>query len=85
MCVSHDVDYERTFEEFWNPIIMPDGDLNMDQLKRELHDYRTLIRNVSKVYDHVTGGYISKPMTNPDVVIREANRNYKLIWSEGES
>ncbi|WP_206922976.1 hypothetical protein [Alicyclobacillus suci] len=79
-------DYEQTFEEFWKPILMSGGTLNIDQLKRELHDYRVLMSNVSRVYERVTGGVISKPMTSPDAVIREANRHYKWMWSEdGES
>lgn len=57
-------DYEQVFDEFWREIVCnEDGTLNVDQVKRELHDFHTLIENVPKVYDHVSGGRISKPNT----------------------
>jgi hypothetical protein len=37
-------DYEKTFEDFWQLIVCnPDGSLNLDQVKRELHDYHTVL------------------------------------------
>ena len=67
-------DYEKTFKEFWQEILcLPDGSLNLDQVKRELHDYHTLLDNVPKVYSHVTGGLISKPNTVAEAVIAEAD------------
>lgn len=61
---------EETFEEFWRDIVTnADGTLDVDQVKRELHDYRTLLREVPRVYQRVTGGRISKPNTHADAVI----------------
>ena len=77
------VDYEQTYEDFWKAIVEnPDGNLNLDKLKRELHDFKTLVRNVSLVYDHVTGGRISKPMTDPGVVIAEADDCYRKLCDD---
>lgn len=56
-------DVEETFENFWKDIIEPDGVLDLDQVKRELHDYKMLLDEVPKVYGEITGGRISKPNT----------------------
>ncbi len=70
-------DYEKTFNEFWAEIVLnPDGSLNVDQIKRELHDYRALLENVPKVYDHITNGRISKPLTPADVVCSVADEEF---------
>lgn len=65
-------DYETTYEEFWKEIVEnPDGSLNLDQVKRELHDYERLLSEVPQVFCHVTGGLISKPNTKAECVIEE--------------
>lgn len=66
-------DYEVDYEEFWKPILETDGLIYMDQLKRELFDFHRLMKNARNVYDYVTAGRISNPMTDPDV-IKEAVR-----------
>lgn len=61
---------EKNWTDFWEPIIRPDnGAIDLGQIKRELHDYSTLLREVPRVYMHVTGGKVSKPHTDSDVVI----------------
>ncbi len=35
----------------------------------DLHDLRALVDNVTKIYDYMTGGKVSKPLTLPSVVI----------------
>lgn len=73
-------DYEKTYETFWKPILEDEkGWLNMDQLKRELHDYRCFMEEVSKVYDQITGGRISKPNTSAEAVISEADAHYAKL------
>lgn len=66
-------EYEEIFDDFWADIICPDGEWNLDQVKRELHDYRILLKDVPRVYYAITEGRISKPNTNPDAVIRIHN------------
>lgn len=56
--------YEETFEEFWRSLVCnEDGTLNEDLVKRELHDYANMMREVSEVYDYVSRSMISKPNT----------------------
>lgn len=67
-------DYENTYDEFWKEIVEnPDGTLNLDQIKRELHDYAKIMDEASKVYDDVTGSRISKPNASASAVIAAAN------------
>lgn len=56
-------DYEQTYAEFWAGILDAPGVDREDRIKRELHDYSFLMDEVPKVYDHVSGGRISKPNT----------------------
>jgi len=67
-------DYEKTYEEFWKPLVEnPDGTLNIDQIKRELHDFYFQMENTPKVFMHVTGDKVSKPNTFAEVVISLAD------------
>ena len=72
-------DYEQTYEEHWKELIEPDGKLDMDALKRELHDYWVALENVGEVYCHITGNRISKPNTLAGVVIDEADARYERL------
>jgi len=55
--------HEEVYDDFWKDIVEnPDGTLNMDQLKRELAEWKFAMGEVAKVYCHVTGGQLSKPM-----------------------
>jgi hypothetical protein len=73
-----DPEVEATYREFWASIVEhPDGTLNVDQVKRELHDYRMLLNEVPQVYMHITGGIISKPNTLASAVIPVADEHYE--------
>lgn len=69
IAVTYEPDYEKTWREFWLPIIGKDNAVDMDQVKRELHDYHVLLDAVEKVYYEVTDGIASKPNTDPQAVI----------------
>jgi hypothetical protein len=57
-------DYVQSYDDFWKEIVEhPDGTLNRDQIMRELHDYRVVMKQVSIAYDDVTSGRLSKPNT----------------------
>lgn len=74
-------DYEQIYNDFWKEIIEnKDGSINIDQLKRELHDFHTAITNVGKVYYHITGGRISKINTLAEVVISKAEEYYEELY-----
>jgi len=62
-------DYEKEYEDFWKDIVEKDGIVNMDQVKKELHDFYMMIKEVPKVYDHITNSRISKPLTHAHAVI----------------
>jgi hypothetical protein len=64
---------DAVWEGFWWPLMCPDGVLNAERVKAELYDYHVLMDNASKVYDHVTGGRISKTSTTAEAVIAEAD------------
>ena len=61
----------NNYEHFWKEIVEnPDGSINKEQLMKELHDFTTLINSLGKLYSHITGGVVSKPMTRPDAVLK---------------
>ncbi|WP_226035754.1 hypothetical protein [Aquibacillus saliphilus] len=66
--------YERVYDEFWKDIVEENGKVNLDQIKRELADYRQLLNDVPKVYEEVCG--LSKANTRPDYVINYLNDHY---------
>lgn len=67
-------DYEQTFEDYWRDLVCrPDGSLDEDKVKRELHDFRGLMERTAKVYEHVTGGRVSKLNTLASEVIAIAD------------
>jgi hypothetical protein len=71
---TDDRDYETVYAEDWRKIVEnPDGTLNLDQVKRELHDYSMLLRQVPVAYDEATGGRISKPHTLPHHIADAVN------------
>ena len=66
-------DYEKTYDEFWKEIIEKNGVVDIEQVKKELHDYHFILGEVPKVYCHVTGSRVSKPNTFASDVISEAD------------
>jgi hypothetical protein len=65
---------ERVWQDFWKGIITnPDGSIDVEQVKKELYDFRMVMLGAAKVYCHITHDRISKPNTDPDAVIRVAD------------
>lgn len=75
-------DYEQCYEEFWKEIIEKDGVIDVDQVKKELFDFHRMIQNVPKVYDYVTGGAVSKSLTDPDVICNLAYEHFKELFKD---
>jgi hypothetical protein len=67
---------EKVWQEFWADLVAPDGTVDVDQVKKELHDYAFMLREVPKVYCELTGNRLSKPHYDADVVIREHDEVY---------
>jgi len=67
-------DWYKHYNEYWKDIIEKDGEVDMNQLKKELFDYSNLMDNASKVYCHITNGMMSKVNYAADTVIAEADQ-----------
>lgn len=67
--------YEESYELFWKGIVEnSDGTLNTEQVKKELYDYKNLLKNASQVYSFFT--QYSKPLTDSQFIIDEINAKY---------
>lgn len=75
-------DIDKTWSDFWQPIVAPTGHIDLEQLKKELSDYFVFMDSCSEVYCHVTGGRISKVNTDPKTVCAEADEYYNEIALE---
>jgi hypothetical protein len=77
--ISNMEDHEETFVKFWQPIICKrNGDIDLDKLKQELHDYFIVIQEVTLVYAELTGGRISKPNADSNYVIQAVEDRFSL-------
>lgn len=78
-------DYEQLYETFWKDIIEEGGTFSIDQVKRELFDFHQLIVNVPKIFDHITGGACTKPLTDVSIVCSLADEYYAELHAMDES
>ena len=78
------MDVEREWKDFWEPIVTLDGQLDLEQVKKELYDYRVVMREVSKVYYHITGGKFSKPNTDHQYIIDEVESRFERSVTSAE-
>lgn len=76
-------DYEKQWDEFWKDLLIKNGKLDMDQIKREMFDFSNMMDSFGKVMDHVTGGMVSKPNTDPDVICGLADEHYEK-WADDD-
>lgn len=61
-------DGEAVYEHFWKALVeKEDGSLNVDQVKKELADYKIMLDEVPKVYNELAG--LSKPLTRAEAII----------------
>lgn len=74
-------EYLYGYWSFWADLVeVPFGELDREQISRELADYSDLMRNVSRVYDHLAG--LSKPNTAPEYIIRGAEERAAEEYSD---
>jgi hypothetical protein len=59
-----DADMERVWRDYWLPLLIKDGDVDLEQVKKELYDYHNVLEVVPSVYSHASGGAMSKPSYN---------------------
>ena len=77
-CDRDGIDSNEEYERFWKEIVEnEDGSLNLEQIKKELADFSLLIGFVSKVYDTLSNGQVSKPLICPEVVIDVIESEFK--------
>lgn len=76
---------EPELDPFWDDIVRPDDNWDMGAVIAELNDYRMLLESVPKVYDHVTGGRVSKPNTIASAVIAEHDEHVERCVAEAVS
>jgi len=69
--MNNKTDYEKNYDEFWKNIVEDNGELILNQIKRELFDYSVLMDNVSKVYCYATNGNLSKLNYDSKIVIEQ--------------
>lgn len=60
---------EQNWKDNWEEILMKDGVVDLEQLKKELFDFSNLINDATKVYCHVSGGRLSYPSYSAKTVI----------------
>ena len=73
-------DVDDVYEEFWKSIIEPDGEIDFEQVKKELFDYWVVIHEVSKVYCEITNNKFSKPNTASQYIIEAVEEYCKGYW-----
>ncbi len=82
--------YKEVYDSFWKELIEnKDGTLNKDSVARELSDYKFLMDQIPLVYDHVTGGLLSKTNYHAHVIISASDEYFsrlieqeKVEWEE---
>jgi hypothetical protein len=64
-----EADVQAMFDDYWAPLVTrDDGELDAEQVKKELYDYKVMMDNVSELYIDITGGQLSKPNYMPHVI-----------------
>lgn len=69
-------DVESVYQEYWAPLVERDGVIDIEQVKKELFDFWRIMQRVPRVYCHITGGQVSKILTDADVVCALADDHY---------
>lgn len=59
---------EENYNEFWKDIIEKDGEIDKEQLMKELHDFSFLLEQIPFIFMHATGGKMSKVFYTSETV-----------------
>lgn len=78
------ITYKEVYNSFWKELVEnDDGTFNKDALMRELSDYKFLLDQIPLIYDHVTGGLLSKVGYHADTVISASDEHFlRLLEAE---
>lgn len=67
--------YNEVYEDFWKGIVEDHtGNFDVEQVKKELADYKMILDEVPKVYEQLTG--LSKPHTRAEVIIDSVEKRF---------
>lgn len=80
--LREELEQRKRAPDFWKDIVVKDGTLDIEQVRRELEDYYFVMDQVANVYDHITGGKLSKPNYHAKVVIAEADDFYEASFGQ---
>lgn len=68
---------EQTYQDFWKEIVEDEnGNLDIEQVKKELCDYAKMLNEVPKVYSEVTDNLLSKPLYDAETVLQIFREKY---------
>ena len=57
--IKFDEEFEKSYEDFWKPLITTEGYIDEQKVKNELHDLVFCHNQISEVYCELTGGQLS--------------------------
>ena len=74
----------EVYNDFWKDIVEKKGEIDKDQLVRELYDWHYVMEQLPSIYSEITGGLLSKPMYSKETVLsayydanqRDVEENY---------
>ena len=72
----NDRDYKKDWEEFWKGICTNDGEVDLEQIKKELSDYHFLLEELPKLYSDLTLGLLSKQNYDAATIIQIHNEKF---------
>jgi hypothetical protein len=81
--MKEEIQAEKDFEEIWKPLLMTDNKLDMKKVKNEMIDLIFVYRQVGKVYQHLTGNLLSKPMYYAETIIQKHDEIVQEAYEEG--
>ena len=74
--------WDKAWVETWRPLLFTDGELDEQKIANEMHDLVFVLRQVSEVYEHITGGALSKEMYFADTIIAKHNEQIEKAVDE---
>lgn len=74
---------EKVWQEFWKDIICDEnGNIDLEQIKKELYDFHIVMNEVPKVYSEITGGMLSYITYPAETVLEVYHDKYgNKIWA----